>query len=63
MMAQNFLPFWPTTETWTSYINRFECVMDAANLSDIPSNRKKKAAPARWRLTRDHLYPSSPGRH
>ncbi|KAG8128757.1 hypothetical protein E2320_015558 [Naja naja] len=26
---------------WTSYINRFECVMDAVNLSDIPSNRKK----------------------
>ncbi|KAG8134210.1 hypothetical protein E2320_007337 [Naja naja] len=37
----NFPPFRLTTETWTSYINRFECVMDTANLSDIPSNRKK----------------------
>ncbi|KAG8130988.1 hypothetical protein E2320_017572 [Naja naja] len=37
----NFPPFRPSAETWTSYINRFECVMDAANLSDIPSNRKK----------------------
>ncbi|KAG8140765.1 hypothetical protein E2320_003418 [Naja naja] len=30
-----------TTETWTSYINRFKCIMDAANLSDYPPNRKK----------------------
>ncbi|KAG8139073.1 hypothetical protein E2320_001854 [Naja naja] len=37
----NFLPFRPSAETWTSYINRFECIMDTANLSDIPSNRKK----------------------
>ncbi|KAG8139193.1 hypothetical protein E2320_001964 [Naja naja] len=37
----NFPPFRPSAETWTSYINRFECIMDAANLSDIPSNRKK----------------------
>ncbi|KAG8139606.1 hypothetical protein E2320_002369 [Naja naja] len=37
----NFPPFRPSAETWTSYINRFKCVMDAANLSDIPSNRKK----------------------
>ncbi|KAG8132458.1 hypothetical protein E2320_010311 [Naja naja] len=37
----NFPPFRPLAETWTSYINRFKCVMDAANLSDIPSNRKK----------------------
>ncbi|KAG8137385.1 hypothetical protein E2320_004637 [Naja naja] len=42
MMAPlNFPPFRLTTKTWTSYINRCECVMDAANLSDIPSNRKK----------------------
>ncbi|KAG8136008.1 hypothetical protein E2320_008983 [Naja naja] len=37
----NFPPFQLTTETWASYINRFKCVMDAANLSDIPPNRKK----------------------
>ncbi|KAG8138991.1 hypothetical protein E2320_001764, partial [Naja naja] len=37
----NFPPFHPTTKMWTSYINRFKCVMDAANLSDIPPNRKK----------------------
>ncbi|KAG8139044.1 hypothetical protein E2320_001818 [Naja naja] len=36
-----FPPFWLTTEMWTSYINRFKCIMDAANLSDIPPNRKK----------------------
>ncbi|KAG8127961.1 hypothetical protein E2320_014830 [Naja naja] len=37
----NFLPFRPTTETWTSYINRFECIMDATNLLGISPNRKK----------------------
>ncbi|KAG8139302.1 hypothetical protein E2320_002061 [Naja naja] len=41
MALLNFPPFSPTTEMWTSYINRFECVMDAANLLDIPPNRKK----------------------
>ncbi|KAG8139043.1 hypothetical protein E2320_001817, partial [Naja naja] len=37
----NFPPFHPTIEMWILYINRFQCVMDATNLSDIPPNRKK----------------------
>ncbi|KAG8137810.1 hypothetical protein E2320_003760 [Naja naja] len=36
-----FPPFHPATETWNSYINWFECVMDAADLTEIPANRKK----------------------
>ncbi|KAG8126719.1 hypothetical protein E2320_021776 [Naja naja] len=34
-------PFRPTTETWESYINRFDCFLDAINLTDISDHRKK----------------------
>uniref|UniRef100_A0A2D4I9Z4 Retrotransposon gag domain-containing protein n=1 Tax=Micrurus lemniscatus lemniscatus TaxID=129467 RepID=A0A2D4I9Z4_MICLE len=37
----NFPLFQPATKKWMAYLNRFECVLDAANLDDIPSNRKK----------------------
>ncbi|KAG8125600.1 hypothetical protein E2320_020870, partial [Naja naja] len=33
--------FHPTMETWYSYINRFECFLDAADLADISNYRKK----------------------
>ncbi|KAG8139166.1 hypothetical protein E2320_001934 [Naja naja] len=36
-----FPSFHPTTETWYSYINRFECFLDAADLADISNHRKK----------------------
>ncbi|KAG8147957.1 hypothetical protein E2320_000163 [Naja naja] len=36
-----FLCFHPTSETWESYINRFDCFLDAADLSEIPSQRRK----------------------
>uniref|UniRef100_A0A2D4HQ32 Retrotransposon gag domain-containing protein n=1 Tax=Micrurus lemniscatus lemniscatus TaxID=129467 RepID=A0A2D4HQ32_MICLE len=37
----NFPLFRLATKKWTSYINRFECILDATNLDDIPANRKK----------------------
>ncbi|KAG8136545.1 hypothetical protein E2320_005112 [Naja naja] len=33
--------FHPTTETWDSYINHFDCFLNAADLADISSHRKK----------------------
>ncbi|KAG8136143.1 hypothetical protein E2320_009114 [Naja naja] len=33
--------FHPTTETWDSYINCFNCFLDAAELTEISSHRKK----------------------
>ncbi|KAG8139611.1 hypothetical protein E2320_002374 [Naja naja] len=33
--------FPPHNETWYSYINRFKCFLDAADLADISNHRKK----------------------
>ncbi|KAG8138781.1 hypothetical protein E2320_001569 [Naja naja] len=38
--------FHPTTETWCSYINQFECFLDAADLADILNHRKKSYFPS-----------------
>ncbi|KAG8139104.1 hypothetical protein E2320_001872 [Naja naja] len=37
----SFPCFHPTTETWYSYINQFECFLDTADLADISNHRKK----------------------
>ncbi|KAG8123485.1 hypothetical protein E2320_019117 [Naja naja] len=37
----SFPSFQPTSETWDSYINCFDCFLDAANLPEISSHRKK----------------------
>ncbi|KAG8128638.1 hypothetical protein E2320_015456 [Naja naja] len=36
-----FLPFRPSAETWESYINRFDCFLDAIDLADISDHSKK----------------------
>ncbi|KAG8148095.1 hypothetical protein E2320_022937 [Naja naja] len=36
-----FPPFRPPSETWESYINRFDCFLDATDLADIFAHRKK----------------------
>lgn len=38
---KTFAPFNPATETWESYIERFECFLEANNFADLPSNRKR----------------------
>ncbi|KAG8128323.1 hypothetical protein E2320_015183 [Naja naja] len=35
-----FPPFKPPSETWESYINRFDCFLDATDLADISAHRK-----------------------
>ncbi|KAG8140464.1 hypothetical protein E2320_003139, partial [Naja naja] len=39
--APSFPCFHPSSETWESYINHFDCFVDAADLSEISNHRKK----------------------
>ncbi|KAG8139529.1 hypothetical protein E2320_002289 [Naja naja] len=41
LTAPTFLCFHPSTETWESYINPFDCFLDAADLSEISNHRGK----------------------
>ncbi|KAG8139597.1 hypothetical protein E2320_002364 [Naja naja] len=39
--SPTFTSYNPTSETWDSYINSFECYIEANDLAGISSNRKK----------------------
>ncbi|KAG8136828.1 hypothetical protein E2320_005378 [Naja naja] len=41
LTAPTFPCFHPSSEIWESYINQFDCFLDAADLSEISNHRKK----------------------
>ncbi|KAG8130926.1 hypothetical protein E2320_017586 [Naja naja] len=41
-----FPPFRPSSEIWESYINRFDCFLDAIDVADISAHRKKRRTQA-----------------